>query len=96
MFSSRRFIRRRDRARGQQGLAGQAPCFGDGLFAYITAPIVDKRFSSHASGNLFQNVGHKDAGPDKPGLAMADRRVGDDIPSERLCHRATALVCVSP
>jgi hypothetical protein len=67
-----------------QGFPSQAHCFRNGLLTHVTAPIVDDGFPGHASGDLFEDIGHEDAGPDKGGLAVADRRVGDNVLSECL------------
>jgi hypothetical protein len=75
---------------GQQDLPRQAHCFGNGLFADVATPIIDDRFPGHARGDLFQNVGDEDAAADKRGLAMANRWVSDNVPSECLCHATTS------
>ena len=65
-----------------EGLTGKSNCFANGCLGNAAVPFVENGLPIHAGGDLVKDVGNQNSGAAERGLAVADLRIGDDVPGE--------------
>jgi hypothetical protein len=63
-------------------LARQSYRFRNGIRGNVAAPLLNDRFPGNAPRHLLHDVSHQDSSSSERRLAMADRGIGDDVPSD--------------